>query len=135
MPAQSGESPSSLPKSDAEWKKVLTPEQYRVMREKGTERPFTGRYWDTKTPGTYKCAACGEPLFSSDAKFDSGCGWPSFSQPIGASKLTETMVLGIVALKTGQGVQIKYDGEAGKVTNVDAANQYLQREYRKGWTL
>ncbi len=76
--------------TEAEWKKLLTPEQYRVMREKGTERAFTGRYWDTKTPGVYCCAACGEPLFESDAKFDSGCGWPSFFKPLDGARLVET---------------------------------------------
>lgn len=86
MPAK----PEKLVKSEEEWKRILTPEQYRVMREKGTERAFTGRYWDTKTKGVYKCAACGEPLFSSDAKFDSGCGWPSFFQPLDGAKLVET---------------------------------------------
>jgi len=69
-------------KTDAEWRKTLTPEQYSVLREKGTERAFTGKYWDTKTPGVDKCAACGSVLFSSDAKFDSGCGWPSFDKMI-----------------------------------------------------
>ncbi|MEA2176175.1 MAG: peptide-methionine (R)-S-oxide reductase [Blastocatellia bacterium] len=68
-------------KTDEEWRQQLTPEQYRVARMKGTERPFTGEYHDSKEKGVYQCAACGSELFSSDAKFDSGCGWPSFTQP------------------------------------------------------
>ena len=71
-----------IDKPDEEWRKQLTPEQYRVMREKGTERPFTGDYYKTLDKGTYVCAACGNPLFSSDTKFDSGTGWPSFYQPL-----------------------------------------------------
>ena len=65
-------------KSDEEWRRELTPEQYRVLREKATERPFTGRYWDTRTPGTYRCVVCETPLFDSTTKFESGSGWPSF---------------------------------------------------------
>lgn len=68
-------------KTDEEWRQELTPEQYRIARQKGTERPFTGEYYDTKDEGRYKCVACGNELFSSEAKFDSGCGWPSFTQP------------------------------------------------------
>lgn len=71
----------NIPKSDEEWRKVLTPQQYRILRLKGTERPFTGKYYDSKEKGMYRCAACGSELFTSDAKFDSGTGWPSFTEP------------------------------------------------------
>ncbi len=76
-------------KSETEWKKQLTPNQYHVTRQKGTEPPFTGEYESTETPGTYKCTCCGQALFGSDAKFHSGCGWPSFTAPTDSAAVEE----------------------------------------------
>ncbi|KAG6550470.1 hypothetical protein Mapa_008014 [Marchantia paleacea] len=76
--------------SDSEWQNRLTREQFNVARKKGTERAFTGEYWNTKTPGTYMCVCCDTPLFDSSTKFDSGTGWPSYWQPIGNSVKSET---------------------------------------------
>jgi peptide-methionine (R)-S-oxide reductase len=80
-----------IEKTAEEWKKTLTPEQYHILREKGTERPFTGEYADTHDDGIYRCAGCGSPLFSSDTKYESGSGWPSFYQPVATDAVaTET---------------------------------------------
>jgi peptide-methionine (R)-S-oxide reductase len=76
-------------KPDEAWRAQLTPEQYRVTRQKGTERAFTGKYWDTKDDGVYHCVCCGLPLFRSDVKFDSGCGWPSFFEPLEGAHIRE----------------------------------------------
>jgi len=81
---------TKLEKSDAEWRQRLTPEQYHVLRKKGTERAFTGEYAHSKEPGTYRCAGCGTTLFRSDEKFESGTGWPSFTAPVEGSVETET---------------------------------------------
>ncbi|MEX0992728.1 MAG: peptide-methionine (R)-S-oxide reductase MsrB [Solirubrobacterales bacterium] len=78
-----------LDKSDGEWREQLTPEQYEVTREKGTEPAFAGEYWDCKEDGTYRCVCCGEPLFDSDTKFDSGTGWPSFYKPVDEDNVAE----------------------------------------------
>jgi peptide-methionine (R)-S-oxide reductase len=76
-------------KTEEEWKKELSPEQFRILREKGTERAFTGEFWDHHDIGTYSCAACGQELFQSDSKFDSGCGWPSYFQAINELVISE----------------------------------------------
>jgi peptide-methionine (R)-S-oxide reductase len=78
-----------LPASEADWQAKLTQQQYHVLRQKGTERAFTGEYWNTKDAGTYRCAGCGKVLFESDGKFDSGCGWPSFTAPASSDVVAE----------------------------------------------
>jgi peptide-methionine (R)-S-oxide reductase len=83
--------PASVPifKPDEEWKQQLSPEQYRILRKKGTERAFTGAYWDHHEAGVYRCAGCNSPLFSSETKFDSGTGWPSFHAPVAQEQVAE----------------------------------------------
>ena len=81
------DTPRKIQKSEEEWQDQLTPEQYRVTRMKGTERAFTGEYWDHKGEGVYLCVCCGTPLFSSETKYDSGTGWPSFWEPVDANNI------------------------------------------------
>ncbi|MCB1058418.1 MAG: peptide-methionine (R)-S-oxide reductase MsrB, partial [Acidobacteria bacterium] len=76
-------------KSDEEWQRELTPEEYRITRQKGTERAFTGEYWDSKQPGVYVCRCCGQELFDSATKYDSGSGWPSFYEPMDGEAVSE----------------------------------------------
>ena len=78
-----------ISKSDQEWREHLTDEQYYITRQKGTEPPFTGKFYTFKGQGTFKCVACGEPLFSSDTKYNSGCGWPSFYEPLKDARMRE----------------------------------------------
>jgi peptide-methionine (R)-S-oxide reductase len=80
---------TKIARTDTEWREVLTPEQYRVLRQKGTERPFSGEYDHTFEPGTYHCAGCGAVLFESETKYDSGCGWPAFYAPAGNDAIDE----------------------------------------------
>lgn len=81
---------SDMPQNEAGWKAKLSPEKYQVLRQGGTERAFTGEYWDTKKQGTYRCGGCGEELFSSDTKFASGSGWPSFFEPLNPDMVEES---------------------------------------------
>ena len=92
-----------IEKSDEEWRKELTPDEYRVLREAATERAFTGAYWDSHEDGTYRCRACGLELFSSDTKFDSGSGWPSYFAPISKENVIEEVdrSLGMLRVESG----------------------------------
>ena len=103
-------------KSDEEWKKELSPEQYRVLREKGTEPAFTGELCENKNEGVYRCAACGEELFSSEAKYDSGSGWPSFFLPMSEDKIDEKVDRSIFTTRT-EILCAKCGGHLGHVFN------------------
>jgi len=103
-------------KTNEEWKKTLTPQQYQVLRQAGTERAFTGEYWDNHEKGVYKCAACGNDLFTSDTKFESGTGWPSFYKPVAPENVKEESdsTLGMVRTEV---VCSKCGGHLGHVFN------------------
>jgi peptide-methionine (R)-S-oxide reductase len=101
-------------KKAEEWRAKLTPEQYHVTREGGTERAFTGQYWDNKEAGTYRCVCCGEPLFSSETKYESGTGWPSFYQPMDA-EIVETREDRTVGMSRTEVVCAKCDAHLGHV--------------------
>jgi len=91
---------AKVSKSDDEWRKQLTPEQFAIARKHGTERAFTGPYWNEKRTGVYRCVCCGEPVFASDAKFDSGTGWPSFSAPASAGAVETTTDTSVGMVRT-----------------------------------
>lgn len=104
---------ASIKKTEAEWKAALTPEQYEVLRTKGTERAFTGEYWDHFEKGKYVCAGCGNELFTSDTKFDSHCGWPSFDKAIkGSVKYVQDLSYGMVRTEV---LCSKCDGHLGHI--------------------
>ena len=92
--------PEKVSKSDEEWRQLLTPEQFEATRNKGTEPPFTGKYYNFKGKGTYHCVCCHNPLFSSEAKFDSGTGWPSFRAPISAESIQTALDTGHDMIRT-----------------------------------
>jgi len=92
--------PEDAQKTDQEWREILSEGEYRVLREKGTERAFTGRYWNEKAHGTYRCRGCGTPLFSSETKYDAGCGWPSFYEALDRDEIREEVDNGMLMVRT-----------------------------------
>jgi peptide-methionine (R)-S-oxide reductase len=105
---------NEVTKSEQEWKAQLSPEQYHVTREKGTERPYTGKYWDHKDLGIYSCICCGTDLFLSDTKFDSGCGWPSYFKPVNDTVITENRDASLGMVRT-EVVCTKCDAHLGHI--------------------
>lgn len=101
-------------KTEEEWRAQLTPEQYHVTREQGTERAFSGEYWDTKEPGVYRCVCCGEPLFSAETKYESGTGWPSFYRPM-AEEAVETRDDTSLGMRRTEVVCARCDAHLGHV--------------------
>lgn len=108
------ENPDTAEKTETEWKAQLTGEQYRVTRQAGTERPFTGKYWDHKELGIYSCVCCGTDLFLSDTKFDAGCGWPSYFKPVNDTVITEHRDTSLGTVRT-EVVCSKCDAHLGHV--------------------
>jgi peptide-methionine (R)-S-oxide reductase len=105
---------AKVTKTDDEWREELSDSEYAIMREAATERAFTGEYWDTKTPGTYRCRGCGAELFDSDTKYDSGSGWPSFYQPVGPEAV-DTQVDNSMMMERVEVLCAKCDAHLGHV--------------------